>query len=67
MSEPKIALYEFMPYGAPELLEVAKKYLTKALTVAMSGLVVIFLALLGLNYYLAHNEKEPPPIVVPYR
>lgn len=67
MSEPKVALYEFMPYGAPELLEVAKKYLTQALTIAMSALVVIFLALLGLGYYMSHRQEKVVPVVVPYR
>ncbi len=67
MSAPKIALYEFMPYGAPELLEVSKKYITRALTVAMSGLVIIFLVLLGIGLYLANRPKETSTIVVPYR
>ncbi len=67
MSDPRIALYEFMPYGAPELLEVAKKYLTKALTVAMSGLIVLFVMLFGLGWYLSHRPHETSTIVVPYR
>lgn len=67
MSEPKVALYEFMPYGAPELLEVAKKYLTRALTLATGALVLVFVALLGLNYYLSQHQEEVAPIVVPYR
>lgn len=67
MSARKIALYDFMPYGAPELLEIAQQYLTKALTVSMSGLVVAFLALLGLGYWLAHRPHETSTIVVPYR
>lgn len=67
MSEPKIALYEFMPYGAPELLEVAKKYLTRALTLATGALVLVFVALLGLNFYLSQHQEEVAPIVVPYR
>jgi protein TonB len=62
-----IALYQFMPYGAPELLEVAKKYLTKALTVAMSVLVVLFLLLFALGWYLSHRPHETTTIVVPYR
>lgn len=64
---PEIALYEFMPYGAPELLEVAQLYLRRALTVSMSGLVVIFLLLLGVTFYFAHRPKETSTIVVPYR
>jgi periplasmic protein TonB len=67
VSDPRIALFEFMPYGAPELLEVGKKYITRALTVAMSGLVIIFLLLFGLNYYLSHRPHETSTIVVPYR
>ena len=34
MSARKIALYEFMPYGAPELIEVAQAYLTRAVNPA---------------------------------
>ncbi len=64
---PSIALYGFMPYGAPELIEVGKKYITRALSVAMAGLVVIFLLMLGLNFYLSHRPKETSTIVVPYR
>lgn len=67
MSEPKIALYEFMPYGAPELLEVSKKYLTRALTVSMSGMIVVFLAVFGITYYLEHRKEPEVAIVVPYR
>lgn len=67
MNDPRVALYEFMPYGAPELLEVAKKYLTKAMTVAMSALLVIFVLLFGLGFYLAHRPHETSTIVVPYR
>jgi periplasmic protein TonB len=66
VSDPRIALYEFMPYGAPELLEVAKKYITKALTVAMSGLLLIVVILFGVNQYLEHRPKETSTIVVPY-
>ena len=67
MSHPDIPLFDFMPYGAPELLEVAKKYLTRALAVAMSGLVVIFVLLLGLAFYVAHRPHETSTIIVPYR
>jgi protein TonB len=67
VKDPRVALYEFMPYGAPELLEVAKKYLTKALTVTMAGLIVVFLLLFGVGYYLASMPHETSTIVVPYR
>jgi len=66
-SHEHIALYEFMPYGAPELMEVAKRYMARALYVTIAGLVLIFLVLLGVGYYLAHRPKETSTIVVPYR
>ena len=66
-NDPTIALFEFMPYGAPELLGVAKQYITKALTVAMAGLIVIFILLLGVGFWLSHMPHETSTIVVPYR
>jgi len=67
VSTRKIALYEFMPYGAPELMEVAETYLTRALTVAMVTLVVVFVALLGLMFWLNNRPQETSTIVVPFR
>ena len=67
MSARKIALYDFMPYGAPELLEIAEAYLTRALTVAMAGLAIVFALLLGLAFYMASRPQETSTIVVPYR
>ena len=67
MSARKIALYDFMPYGAPELLEVAQTYLTKAMAVAMGGLAVTFVAVLGLVFYMNNQPVETSTIVVPYR
>jgi protein TonB len=67
VSNPRIALFDFMPYGAPELLEVANQYLTKAMRVAMGGLILIFALLLGLRLYMDTRPKETSTIVVPYR
>jgi protein TonB len=67
VSARKIALYDFMPYGAPELLEIAEAYLTRALTVAMAGLAIVFALLLGLAFYMASRPQETSTIVVPYR
>ena len=64
MSVRKIILYEFMPYGAPELQEVAEKYLTRALSLAMGGLVLIFLSLIGLKFYVDSRPQETSTIVV---
>ena len=67
MSAPTISLYQFMPYGAPELKEVARKYLVRALGTASAAWVVLFLLSLGTTQLLAHRPHETSVIVVPYR
>ncbi len=67
MSQDKIALYEFMPYGAPELLEAAKRHMSRALGVSIAGLAVLLVLLFGVSYYLAHQPHETSNFVVPYR
>ena len=67
MSAPSIGLYQFMPYGAPELKEVARKYLVRALGVAAGAWVVLFLLSMGSIALLSHRAKETSVIVVPYR
>ncbi len=64
---PTIALYQFMPYGAPELLEVASKYLTRALATSMAGLIVVFSIALAISWYAQNHKEKVPTIVVPYR
>src|SRR4029077_123758 len=56
-----------MPYGAPELKEVARKYLVRALGTASAAWVVLFLLSLGTTQLLAHRPHETSVIVVPYR
>jgi len=67
VNDPRVSLYEFMPYGAPELQEVAKKYMLRALGVGCVAWVVIYLLSFGTNYFLAHRPHETSVIVVPYR
>jgi periplasmic protein TonB len=67
VSAPTISLYQFMPYGAPELKEVARKYLVRALGTASAAWVVLFLLSLGTTQLLAHRPHETSVIVVPYR
>ena len=67
MSAPSIGLYQFMPYGAPELKEVARKYLVRALSVASAAWLVLFLLSMGTSALLSHRAKETSVIVVPYR
>jgi len=67
MSNPSISLYEFMPYGAPELREVARKYMVRAVLVGCAVWIVAFLLSLGTSFFLSHRPKETSVIVVPYR
>ena len=67
MSHVSISLYEFMPYGAPELKEVAKKYMTRAIGVAALAWIIVFGLSFGTAELLRHKPKETSVIVVPYR
>ena len=60
-------LFEFMPYGAPELKEVARKYLVKATIVGSAAWIALFLLSFGGVLILKHRPKETSVIVVPYR
>jgi protein TonB len=77
MSRPRVTLYDFVPYGAPELLEVRETYLTRALATASTGIVVLFAIAIAATTWLAghagetiiSNEKvrilSPTPVFVP--
>lgn len=67
MSAPTGSLYQFMPYGAPELKEVARKYMVRAVIVGSSLWVLIFLLSLGTSLLMAMRPHETSVIVVPYR
>ena len=56
-----------MPYGAPELKEVAKKYMLRAIGVASGMWVLVYLLGLGTNFVIAHRPHETSVVVVPYR
>jgi len=60
-------LYEFMPYGAPELKEVARRYLVRATMVGMGLWCALFLASYGGVQLLKLRPHETSVIVVPYR
>ena len=62
-----ISLYEFMPYGAPELREVARKYMVRGVIVATAAWIVVYMLSFGTNFLLAHRPHETSVIVVPYR
>jgi protein TonB len=67
VTQPTVSLYEFMPYGAPELKEVAKKYMTRAIGTAALAWLVVFGLSFGTAELLRHRPHETSVIVVPYR
>jgi protein TonB len=62
-----ISLYQFMPYGAPELKEVARKYMVRAVLVGCAAWIVVFLLSLGTSLLMKMRPHETSVIVVPYR
>jgi protein TonB len=65
MSRPRVTLYDFVPYGAPELLEVRDTYLTRALATASTGIVVLFALAVAASGWLARQPVETLVPVVP--
>jgi protein TonB len=61
------SLYQFMPYGAPELKEVARKYMVRAVIVGSALWIVVFLLGLGTSAFLRSRPADERIIVVPYR
>jgi periplasmic protein TonB len=66
-SHDQISLFEFMPYGAPELKEVAKKYMLRAVLMSSAAWLVVYGLGFGGALFMAHQPKETSVIVVPYR
>jgi len=62
-----VSLFEFMPYGAPELREVARKYMVRAVLVSSAAWVLVYALSLGTSTLLKRAPKETSVIVVPYR
>jgi protein TonB len=56
-----------MHYGAPELKEVAKKYMLRAIAIASAAAILVYLLGLGTTFILAHRPHETSVIIVPYR
>ncbi len=67
MSATTEELFEFMPYGAPELKEVAKTYMFRGVLVGCAAWVLVYL--LGfIGFEIAKRKPhETSVIVVPYR
>lgn len=67
MSRPRVTLYEFVPYGAPELLEVRETYLTRALATASTGLLVLFAIAIATSAWFARHtgvSLDPGSVVI---
>src|SRR5213594_1044358 len=56
-----------MPYGAPELKEVARKYMFRGVLVGSGAFLVVFLISFGTSAFLLHRPHETSVVVVPYR
>ena len=54
----RISLFEFMPYGAPELKEVARKYLVRATIFGSAMWIALFVLSFGSVQILKHAPKE---------
>ena len=61
------SLFEFMPYGAPELKEVARRYMFRGVMVGCAIWFLVYILSFGTSYFLAHRPHETSVIVVPYR
>ena len=57
-----VSLYEFMPYGAPELMEVAKKYMFRATMVGIGAIVGVFAVMSVVQLILAAQQKAIPVV-----
>lgn len=57
-----VSLYEFMPYGAPELMEVAKRYMFRATMIGIGSLLAVFLITFVVNFIIA-KQQEAIPVV----
>jgi protein TonB len=62
-----VSLYQFMPYGAPELKEVARKYMVRSVMVASSIWIVVYLLSFGSSELLRRRPHETSVVIVPYR
>src|SRR5262249_13979744 len=57
-----VSLYEFMPYGAPELMEVAKRYMFRATWIGIGSIVAVFLLMFVTNLIIAAQQKAIPVV-----
>ena len=56
------SLYEFMPYGAPELMEVAKRYMFRATVIGIGSIVGVFVIMFTVNLIITQQQKAIPVV-----
>ena len=61
------ALYEFMPYGAPDLIAGAPRRLTRALVASVAACITAFVLILGWRFVRPVESAPERTIVVQYR
>jgi len=62
VKEERPSLYEFMPYGAPELMEVAKRYMYRATWIGIGSIVGVFLLMFVTNLIIAQQQRSIPVV-----
>ena len=60
--EERPSLYEFMPYGAPELMEVAKRYMFRATMAGIGSIVGVFVIMFVVNLIIAQQQRAIPVV-----
>ena len=58
----RVSLYEFMPYGAPELMDVAKRYMFRATWAGIGSIVGVFLLMFVVNLIIAAQQRAIPVV-----
>lgn len=61
------ALFEFMPYGAPELIDGSRERTFRATVSSISLWIALFLAATAVLLLRPHSVEVSPTVIVPYR
>ena len=60
--DERVSLYEFMPYGAPELMEVAKRYMFRATLAGIGTIMGAFVLMFVVNLIITQQQKSIPVV-----
>ena len=61
-TEERPSLYEFMPYGAPELIEMAKRYMFRATMTGIGSIAGVFAIMFIVNLIITQQQKAIPVV-----